>query len=492
MNSRLEVDEKGLAKILERKGKPFILHELIQNAWDQNITEVDVSLSPVNGKRQATVIVEDNDPEGFADLTHAYTLFAESNKKGDPEKRGRFNIGDKLVLAVSEEAEISTTKGTILFDRGGRHQKRRRRERGSRIQVTIKMTRADIEDCQEAIRLLIPPDDIETRYNGELLHRPELLETIEETLPTIICDDDGNLRESKRKAIIEVFEPSSGDEHRFIYEMGIPVVETDIPYHINVGQKIPLNMDRDNVRPAYAKTLKAIVLNATAHLLDEEESSASWVSEALGDNRCEAKTAKAIVNTRFGEDAVINDPNDPEAAHRATAMGHQVIFGGALSKEAWAKVRESKAMQTTSDVAGTESAFSRNGEGKTLNTIPEREWSEGMKQIVEFAKTTAEKILGHPIAVTIANERLWRARAAFDGAKLIVNYGRVGPKLFNNGITESVLQLLIHEFAHDYERNHLSDDFHRATCRVGAAMAMLAVKHPDFFKAANRLTMAEQ
>jgi hypothetical protein len=34
------VDKKGLAKLLERKGKSFAIVELIQNAWDEDTTTV--------------------------------------------------------------------------------------------------------------------------------------------------------------------------------------------------------------------------------------------------------------------------------------------------------------------------------------------------------------------------------------------------------------------------------------------------------------------
>ncbi len=87
------VDKEGLAKLLARKGKEFVVYELLQNAWDTDAKRVDVSLAPIDGRPMAALIVEDDDPEGFQDLTHAFTLFAESHKKGDPEKRGRFNVG---------------------------------------------------------------------------------------------------------------------------------------------------------------------------------------------------------------------------------------------------------------------------------------------------------------------------------------------------------------------------------------------------------------
>src|SRR3990167_2968901 len=114
------VDKTGLAKLLERKGKEFALYELIQNAWDEAITTVRVDLKRMHGGF-VRLSVEDDNPEGFRDLSHAFTLFAESHKKADATKRGRFNLGEKLVLAICTEAVIRSTKGMVVFDKHGRH-----------------------------------------------------------------------------------------------------------------------------------------------------------------------------------------------------------------------------------------------------------------------------------------------------------------------------------------------------------------------------------
>ena len=110
-------DRKGLAKLLEHKGIEFAIFELIQNSWDEkDVTEVNVTLSAGNKPGFAKLAVMDNAPEGFKDLRHAYTLFAESAKKGNPDQRGRFNIGEKMVLSLCKWAVITTTKGSVVFD----------------------------------------------------------------------------------------------------------------------------------------------------------------------------------------------------------------------------------------------------------------------------------------------------------------------------------------------------------------------------------------
>src|SRR6187401_1293124 len=107
MKNWFDVDKQGLAKILERKGKEFALFELIQNTWDEpGVTKVSVTLD-YQGRNKARLMVEDDAPEGFKDLSHAFTLFADSAKKTNPEQRGRFNLGEKLVLPIPDQNDFS-------------------------------------------------------------------------------------------------------------------------------------------------------------------------------------------------------------------------------------------------------------------------------------------------------------------------------------------------------------------------------------------------
>lgn len=156
--SRFEVDRKGLAKLVEKRGWAWVVHELVQNGWDEDgVTEVRVGLAPIAGKPEALLVVEDDAPEGFRSLAHAYTLFAESYKKADAEKRGRFNLGEKLVLALAIEAEIATTKGTITFRGEERIEARRRTERGSVVTARFRMTHAECRELAAGARTASRP-----------------------------------------------------------------------------------------------------------------------------------------------------------------------------------------------------------------------------------------------------------------------------------------------------------------------------------------------
>jgi dsRNA-specific ribonuclease len=73
-----EVDRQGLASLMDGRGKEFVLYELLQNALDEDTTAVHITLSPVPGRALCDLQVEDDSPEGFRDLAHAFTLFAQA------------------------------------------------------------------------------------------------------------------------------------------------------------------------------------------------------------------------------------------------------------------------------------------------------------------------------------------------------------------------------------------------------------------------------
>ena len=85
MGSWFEVDRQGLGQLLAGRKKAFALFELFQNAWDQpGTTEVHASLTPIENRPFAKLVVTDDDPNGFADLADAFTLFRHTSKRSNP------------------------------------------------------------------------------------------------------------------------------------------------------------------------------------------------------------------------------------------------------------------------------------------------------------------------------------------------------------------------------------------------------------------------
>ena len=112
-------------------------------------------------------------------------------------------------------------------------------------------------------------------------------------MPTEIGDE---LRRTQRKTEVEIYEVEDGDTAT-LYELGIPVVELmqGDKFHVNVMQKIPLTIDRDNVPPAYLRLIRCHVLNETADLLNGEECAAAWVQDAAAHKAAKIETTSLIL-----------------------------------------------------------------------------------------------------------------------------------------------------------------------------------------------------
>ena len=484
-----EVDKQGLADLVSSKGKVFILHELLQNAWDcPAVKQVDVDMVPVKGASLVNLTVIDDDPDGFKDLTHASTLFAPSEKKSSPERRGRFNLGEKLVLSLCTSAKISSTTGTVSFDKTGRHTSKIRRDSGTYFQATVRMTREEYEEVRSAVKMLMPPDRVETRINGVPLGWHETVDLFSAELPTVVADaDTGVLRDSIRCCIVRLWEPKNG-EVSHLYEMGIPVVELGggEPWHVDVGQKVPLSMDRDNCTPLYLRRLRAMVLNRMASCLTPEQAKAPWVTSTLGSSWVDNKAVQGVVVSRFGAKAVIADPSDREGEHMAVAQGYTVVPGGAFPADAWARIREANALKPAGQVTPSPKPFSP--DGTPLEMIDRKDWTLEMEAFAVFARRFAQETADLNVGICFTPDVGWKFQAAYsmrmvasDGnGTLIFNAGRLGIRWFDQDNWREQVELLIHELGHHWGQ-HLDASYHEALCRIGRVAVSLALTNPALF-----------
>ena len=198
-----------------------------------------------------------------------------------------------------------TTTGTVHFQSDGERQTAKTKTKtGSIFSGVVRLTNREVEEIVDQAKSILVPEGFTVYFNGELLKSRVPTRLVKKViLPTVQSDEDGVLKPTSRTTTVEIVEPLEG-EVPMIYEMGIPVVEVDVPWHLNVGQKVPLNRDRDNVTPAYRSKLLAAVLDQTVDLLTEETASKSWVKDALP--QADSETVRTAVTKIYGEGAVIS------------------------------------------------------------------------------------------------------------------------------------------------------------------------------------------
>ena len=467
------VDRKGLAKQLADTPRWRLIAELLSNAWDEKTTRVDVKIDSLPGGFSRVQVIDDN-PNGFADLAHAWTLFAPSAKAGTADQRGRFNLGEKLLLAVARRAQIVTTTGMVVFDDSGRTQGKLRSQAGSSVSVELRLT----PDTLPALLRLIPP--VTTIINGLELESPVEVGRARASLPTVSTDAEGNFVRTTRNTEVIAYSVSA-NEPSFIYEMGIPVVEVDLPWSLNVMQKVPLNRDRDNVTPSYLQQLRVLALNTFHQVMDPSHFTSNWARAAAGDDDAAPEAVAASLDARFGEKRVAYDPSDPEANRLAVSQGYTVVHGGSLSAGEWQNARPTTA--AAGQVTPSPKPFSP--DGSPLKTVDFADWTQPMRLRAHLAGVIAQRVGIGSIEVVYTNDPGWGFAGAF-GPSHILYLSTVNARKEISGEWPAnriaFLDLLIHEFGHHDGSNHMEARYWNNLTRIGAQVAEFALVNPRAFE----------
>ena len=472
MSKWFDVDKIGLKKVQSEKHKFFILQELISNAFDEKVSFVDIELSPIKQSRHWELRVSDDSPDGFRDLSHAYTLFAESYKKGNVQQRGRFNLGEKFALAMFRSARITSTKGSVIFNEdGSRGHSGKKTESGTQFIGEILLNESEKSDMINKCSYIRVPKGVTLNVCGEHKYYESPKFTFEATLPTIIADEDGALSKCLKKTIIEVY-PKSGNQG-YIFELGIPVVEIDINYDINVMQKVPLNKDRDNVLPSFRKKLCVEVLNNCYQDLSKNEVKDSWVKDALGHSDIKTEATENVLTKTHGKDAVVFDPSDPEANNKAVADEKHMIYSNNYNSNVWVNIRKVREETGQFMSSGSISKYATPKFSGGAEELPYEKWTDGMKKVSAYAKRLHTKLFNRPLEFIIHNGRGASATYIRGTSACQINFfykvlGKAWFDLENN--KKRITSLIIHEFGHFYSSNHLSEEYYDGLCNIGAEM----------------------
>jgi hypothetical protein len=476
-NGWLDVDILGMRETLARKGKAFVVFELLQNSWDTDATEVDITLTkPRDG--MSTLRCKDNAPDGYKDLSHAHTLYARSAKKVDPEARGRFNIGEKHVLVVCDEARIKSTSGTIIFDGDGTRRSGSTKTRaGSEFEGRMPLEQSEWDEIAKQVLTVIPP--IPTKFNNQLVPSRAPMRTFKATLPTEVADEStkGVLRPRMRECEVRLYEVRPG-EVAHVYERGIPVTDIRTPSHVDVQQKIPQTLERDGITPSYEKVLYAAVWNEMHEsITTADDASEPWVSIALESGKLKVEAVKSIVETRFGEDAVSYDPSDKRSNKEAAAKGSKVVHGGAFSKKEWEEIRKAEALKPAGQVFPTDLDLALG------NIVDPKDYDDDLQRFVKLIKDVSPLLISLDLTVRVIDEdddkitgcTQWRPNSYI----FTINIAHQDTSNWQENYA-----LMVHEFAHFQlqENDHLAHGFHVSVNRIAAMLVQVALAEPKLFK----------
>ena len=369
-----DVDLKGMRELFGGTDARRLAAEPVANVFDEyrgyddsqdRPTRCDVTIDPVPNSKSATFRVAD-DGGGFRNPDDIWTFFGSTGKRSCATVSGRFNSGDKQLLAVARSATVRSNDVTVAFADGQRSVTRHRTDKveGVVIEAGMPWTREEIRETVDHLRMVSPPEGLTYTVNGEEVQPAKSRLSVTVKLPTVLLAGE-LLKRTVRRTVVTV---SESDEP-MLYELGIPVCslsDVGFPVSLDVGQKVPVPLSRDMVDTPYLYRLIGTVLEQAGldgvSLLSEEQQGAGFVKDAMEWVR-EPEAIKQVVADIYG-DNVYRQSSDSVANAQAAASGATIIPGRTFTADTRRRLDSSGAMQTTSRVfpGAAESAVGMDGD----------------------------------------------------------------------------------------------------------------------------------
>jgi len=286
-------------------------------------------------------------------------------------------------------------------------------------------------------------------------------------------------------------------EQPLIFEMGIPVCDAEWsePFHVDVGQRVPMNPNRDAVQAGYPARLHKACLPALLPEMTTERVLASWVGEAAQSAGDEVQ--KAVVAKAFGEGAVRAVPATGRFDHNADAeelgstvvhsahmtggfrklLQQQVPTAAAVAKEAMRRRAETavEAGLDRADVAALDLAVDQPDASEAAKAVA-RFGREAVLARMDFAQWFAEAVVacryGEPraVPVQVAHLEHYAATWSIDG---VLTLSLADEAFWDGPFGRHGFELLLHELAHHEAFHHGRSFPKEVEAHAGAAAEVM-------------------
>ena len=457
-----EISDEGWRHQASQRPLGRVLLEAVQNAFDAEASTVALTLG------ETRLVVEDDSSEGFVDGRLVYTVFL-TDKTGK-SKRGRFGRGLKELIGAMRAARVETVGVTIRFDADGRHEEPSARTRGTRIELERDFEPAELDEARRLLRLCIPPAGTTLRVDGEVVERPRGILTLGSCELETVVMEAGVERAMRGHTEVSVFLPAEGDAPHLL-ELGVPVQAWEVPWHVDIGQRVPLSSGREAVPDRFALRLKGLLLESMIHrYLDTRDLRADWVHEVIAGYPLPASVLDAYVSRAFPKGAVLGGTR--RANDRARQLGAHVVPSESLSHGTYLAL--SRVVETADDFVRR-----RSHELEGEEVAPD----ETQQRFAEAVRWLARRVAGRVVRVRFfardpSDEGLL-ADATCDATARVLSFNVRGNLRFDDMLDPNTLGVVLHELAHLDTPEHDHRFIERLQLLGGQAVKVLAAGGPE-------------
>jgi hypothetical protein len=257
-------------------------------------------------------------------------------------------------------------------------------------------------------------------------------------LETVIVEE-GVERAVLRSASVSVYAARKG-EAPYLFELGLPVERWDVPFHVDVAQRIPLLEGRDSAPDRFKLAVKATLLEAMMHrYMDKRDLRADWVQEVISRWPVKMPLLDAYVSKMFPRGAVLGGTS--RANDRARQLGAHVIDASAITHGAYLAL--TRVLEPADDYVRRRS---KEFEGEDV------EPDATQLCFAEAVRWLARRIAGRVVRVRFfahdPNDAGLLEDAVTDVDAKVIAFNVRAPIRFDDILEPHTLGLVLHEIAH--------------------------------------------
>jgi len=427
-----EVADEGWRRLSAARPLGRLLLEAIQNAFDESSARVSVTLSPTE------VIVEDDASEGIGDERLVYTIFL-TDKPDDPTRRGRMGRGLKELIAGMDRARVETVGRTVSFGEEGRQSEPNERTRGTKLVLERAFEPDELDEAKRVLEMCIPPKGTRLTLDDRSVRRPRSVLSLSGCALETVIVVDGIERAAMGQTTLSVYSPRKA-EPPHLFEMGLPIEPWNVPWHVDVAQRVPLKEGRDAAPDRYKLAVKALLLEAMIHsYLDRTDLRGDWVHDVISAWPLSASLLDAYVSKVFPKGSVLGGTS--RANDRARQLGAHIIAAAGISHGAYVSL--ARVLETSDDYVRRRS---REFGGEDV------EPDEAQRRFADAVRWLARAAAGRVVRVRFfardPSDAGLLEDAVTDVDRREIAFNVRGPLRFDDILDPTTLGVVLHEIAH--------------------------------------------
>ncbi len=241
------------------------------------------------------------------------------------------------------------------------------------------------------------------------------------------------------QASVALYAPRPG-QLPHLFEMGVPLQAWDVPWHVDVHQRVPLRGDRDGVPERFELRLKALLLESMIHrYLETKDLRADWVHDVIGRFPVKTSVLDAYVSRAYPRGAVLGGTR--RANDRARQLGAHVIDAASVSHGAYLAL--GRVVETADDYVRRRAAEFGGAEVEP---------DETQRRFAEAVRWLARRVAGRVVRVRFfardPSDAGLLEDATCDAEAKILSFNVRGPLRFDDLLDPHTLGVVLHELAH--------------------------------------------